>query len=289
MTERLPWEEDRAWVLAQPCVRMQTVGHTLLGRPIERYSVGEGRRRLLYVGAHHGTEWLTASMLFCFLRELIGDLGTGRVRHGVHVRTLLAHTTLDVLPLLNADGCALVLTDAPSGPLSVRQVRMSGGQGFLRWQANARGVDLNHNYDHGHRAYKQLEARQGIEAGASLYSGEYPESEPECAALASLVRASAPAAVLSLHLGEDGVYAAPRTSEIACRTALRIGALSGTRPLTPKGTACYGGLCDYTGEVLSIPSFTLSVGQGENPPPKEALGVLYERVAPVLLRLPTML
>ena len=51
---------------------------------------------------------------------------------------------------------------------------------FTHWQANARGVDLNHNYDAGFLEYKQIEAEQGILGGGpTRYSGECPESEPE--------------------------------------------------------------------------------------------------------------
>ena len=43
---------------------------------------------------------------------------------------------------------------------------MNGGsEDFTRWQANVRGVDLNHNYDAGFDAYKQLEPSLGITGG----------------------------------------------------------------------------------------------------------------------------
>lgn len=270
-------------------VRVSEIGRTLLGCPIDMFSIGTGGRSLLYVGAHHGTEWLCSSLLYRFLFSLAEAAMTGEMRCGMQVSVLLSTCTLHVVPMLNADGCQLVMTDAPTPPLAERQVRMSGGGGFLRWQANARGVDLSHNYAHAHAEYKKMETQLGIQAGEALYSGEYPESEPECAALSNVLRTVAPSAVLSLHMGEDAVYLAPREHAATRRTAERIARLCACTVRDTEGAASYGSLCDYAGEVLAIPSFALSVGHGETPPPEERFSSLYDRISNVLFRLPALL
>ena len=154
------------------------------------------------------------------------------------------------------------------------------------WQANARGVDLNHNFNCGFFEYKKTETERGITAGATLYSGEYPESEPESRAVASLVRVLSPIGVISLHSqGEEILHG---ESEKLFRIGERMTELSGYPNAAPSGTAAYGGLCDYTSSI-GIPSFTVEVGKGRNPLPINLLPRLYSRLYPLLLRFPTLL
>ncbi len=292
--QKRPDDSTRDAYRAQLCtegspVHVSEIGRTLLGRPIDMYSVGNGRRSFLYVGAHHGTEWLYSSLLYRFLFAVAEAAVTEQTRCGVRIPLLLSTCTLHVVPMLNADGCRLVMTDAPTPPLAERQVRMSGGAGFLRWKANARGVDLNHNYAHAHAEYKRIETRLGIEAGGALYSGEYPESEPECAALSGVLRAIGPSAVLSLHAGEGAVRFSPRESAAVRRCAERIAHLCAYTVAEAGDASDYGGLCDYAGEGLSLPSFALLAGDGQDPPTEESLTCLYDRISAVLFRLPTLL
>ncbi len=270
-------------------ISVQTLGRSMLSEPLDMYRIGEGRVPLLIVGAHHGCEWMSAALLYRFLFDLRDSAHTDVPCCGMRPSVLLSRYTYFVMPMLNTDGCELSLTNAPTPPLQTRQVRMSGGEGFLRWQANARGVDLNHNYAYGHSEYKRMEGKLGIEPGQALYSGEYPESEPESHALGDFVRTVAPRAVVSLHLGEGCVYYAPRTSEACRRTAQRIAARIGCTVRLPEGTAMYGGLCDYTGEQLGIPSFTLSVGGYKNPPDDAAAPRLYAGLFETFFSLPVAL
>jgi g-D-glutamyl-meso-diaminopimelate peptidase len=77
--------------------------------------------------------------------------------------------------MLNPDGVDLQIKGIEAGGiLSERLLKMNGREDFSHWQANARGVDLNHNYDAGFHEYKKLEKENDICAGATRYSGEYP-------------------------------------------------------------------------------------------------------------------
>ena len=150
---------------------------------------------------------------------------------------------------------------------------------FVHWQANGRGVDLNHNYDAGFAAYKRLEAEADIPEGApGKYSGRYPESEPETKALADLVRTIVPAFLMTLHSQGEEIYASPAAAAYAsvlCR-------LSGYRLEKPTGTAAYGGLTDWAGSVCGIPAVTVECGLGENPLPLSAFLPTYERLRRML-------
>ena len=159
-------------------------GRSILGTSLLCAKRGTGTPVLLFVGAHHGMEHITGNLLYAFLAER--ELPRG---------------TYYVVPCLNPDGVELELTGALSPLLAERQLRMNGGsRDFSRWQANARGVDLNHNYPTGFDAYRSIERSFGITGGApTRYSGEYPLSEPETQALMGLIEILNPDAVLTLH------------------------------------------------------------------------------------------
>ena len=162
-------------------------GKSILGEPLLCARRGQGSPAMLFVGVHHGMEHLTGNLLYAFL-------ASDRLPPGTYY----------VVPCLNPDGAALELGGwDPASLLADRQLRMNGGsRDFSRWQANARGVDLNHNYPAGFAAYRTVERALGIEGGApTRYSGEYPLSEPETQALMGLIDILAPDAVLTLYAG----------------------------------------------------------------------------------------
>ncbi len=261
------------------------IGKTLLGAEIDAYRVGFGRRALLYIGCHHSLEAICENLLFAFLYELALDESVRSVG-GKNKSFLLQKFTFYVIPALNIDGIAIVLGEGRDNVLSERQRKICGGD-FAVWQANARGVDLNHNYDAGFFEYKAIEREAGIYSAPSKYSGEYPESEPESAAVANFLRIINPALVLSLHTQGGEVYYSPKNDR-GRRLAERFAGAVGYRVATPEGSAKYGGLCDYSG-TLGIPSLTAELGVGKNPLPISHAEPLYSRVRESLFCLPTML
>ncbi|MBQ7343359.1 MAG: hypothetical protein IJW53_01190 [Clostridia bacterium] len=266
-------------------IKETTVARSILSRPIEGYFIGEGKKYIAVFAAHHALESVTTNIAF-LLADMLLEKSKGGNINGVDCKLMLSKYCFLIVPCVNPDGVELRLHGASDSLLRERQMRMSGGD-FSSWQANARGVDLNHNYDYGFLEYKRLEREKGIAAGPSLYSGEYPESEPETRGTANLIRTLSPAAVVSLHTQGEEIYYQPRDRKTA-RRAERLASLCGYLVDTPEGTAAYGGLCDYTGSV-GIPSFTLELGKGTNPLPEGDVPAIFARVGEALAVLPTLL
>nr|MBQ8890453.1 hypothetical protein [Clostridia bacterium] len=241
-------------------VEYTTIGKSLLGEPIECYKIGKGRGRVALFGAHHAKESITANLLYAFIYVLSSDRYHSLMTRGTSREHFLNLFSFFVIPCVNPDGIE-VRSTGRLHPLFEKRLSVSEGE-LSAWQSNGRGVDLNHNYDAGFSEYKRIERERDIRPGATLYSGEYPESEPESRACAAFSRAASPIAVVSLHSQGREIYF---SGEGAVAAAHRLSELSGYRVTEPSGTAKYGGLCDYTGGVLGIPSFTLEVGEGKNP------------------------
>ena len=259
-----------------PFARVKRCGMSLCQNPIDALVLGCGRKTLLYVGAHHGSEYLTAGLLLDFAEELCRAVDVGKQLFSFSVRELLERRSLILLPCVNPDGVSLALAGAnKEDPLGQKQIKMNhGSEDFSKWQANARGVDLNHNYNYRFGEYKRLEKEQGIRAGRSRFSGEYPESEPETLAVCRLVEElrARLSVILTFHTQGEVIYYhnSPLTRHGACF----LSRASGYTTAAAEGLAAFGGLTDWA-NTLSIPSYTIEVGRGENPLPTSLAPLLY--------------
>lgn len=265
-------EEGREWLRREVDGRVGNItwfsfGDSLLGRKLLCARRGSGTPAMLFVGAHHGMEHITANLLYRFLAEQTLPLGT-----------------YYVVPCLNPDGVELECRGVdPSCLLVDRQLRMNGGNpDFSHWQANARGVDLNHNYPAGFDAYRAVERALGIFGGSpTRYSGEYPLSEPETRALMGLIDVIAPDAVLTLHTQGRELFWGAAPARRARLWGLLLARRSGYRIGSPSGAAAYGGLTDTLAE-REVPALTLECGSGQNPLALSCLPALWREVSPLL-------
>ena len=108
-----------------------------------------------------------------------------------------------IIPCVNPDGVELATGGKAEGDMSA--INPSGD--YSKWQANARGVDLNHNYDALWNESKALEKEYGITGpGATRYAGTFPLSEPETKALAEFTRNKNFEMVIAFHSQGKVIY-----------------------------------------------------------------------------------
>lgn len=278
-----------------PLLTVRHLTHSILDRPIPLLELGTGKRKCLYVGAHHGMEWITAALLIRFVRELCQSAEEDRRIGKLSPATLLETHTLYIIPMLNPDGVEYQIHGVTEeNPLYERLLSMNGqSQCFSHWQANARGVDLNHNYDAGFEEYKKLEAESDITQGApTRYSGPAPESEPETRALCDLIRFHNDLlGVMTLHTQGEEIYfqSGAKVPKKSNSIAKKLADLTGYRPSTAEGLASYGGLTDWCVQKLDLPAFTLECGRGENPLPYSMAASIYVDLRQALFTFPTLL
>ena len=277
-------------VREHPSLGMSYMGNSLLSRRIPMLSFGEGEGEVFYCAGHHGSEWLCSAVLLKFISELASLERAGRCMWGISLPYLRRSRRVTVLPMLNVDGVEISLHGAGDDcPMTERLLRANGSSDFTRWQANARGVDLNHNYNARFYEYKEQERAEGIFGAApTRWSGEYPESEPETAALANYLRYRTPRLLLSLHSQGEVIYGDTGEVEGADAIASRLSAYTGYALDTPEGGSACGGLCDWYRAELCLPAFTLECGRGENPLPTSDGEGIYSRLRRALFCAPTM-
>ena len=273
----------------------QYIGKSIMGRKIPMIRLGYGSdRSLLYVGAHHGMEWITSIILLRFINEFCEIYKGGRTVYGLDLAYLYNTRSIYIVPMLNPDGVDYQINGlSPDNPIRERLIAMNGGSSdFSSWQANGRGVDLNHNYNYGFMEYKAIEQATGIINGApTRYSGECPESEPEVSALCNIIRTCDIKMILTLHSQGEEIYytsggkVAPRSESIVKLLAK----MSGYTPSSPEGMASFGGLTDWYIHEFNQPSFTIECGKGKNPLPLEDYFPIYMRLREVLFTSPIIM
>ncbi len=268
-----------------PFIKTCTIGKSVMGKDIPALRLGRAAEYVLFAGGFHGSEHITVTLLLRFFEELCREYRDDGVIEGLNVRRAMYGRGLVVVPAVNPDGCEISRFGdiATGGSRFIR--RLSGGD-FAHFNANARGVDINHNFNADWESLREREKQAGILGPArSRYGGTAPESEPETAALCALCRGGSFRHALAFHSQGEVIYppcgkTVPRRSE---RMAEIMAASSGYSIDSPKGLAVGGGFKDWFIKEFERPAFTVEVGKGENPLPLADYPKIYERIRELMI------
>ena len=263
-----------------------TIGESRCSRPIDLLCIGNRRKQVLFTAAYHGMEWITTLVMLRFLDELCYSVLHGQSICGIRAGAFLNQRGLAVVPYVNPDGVEIQINGAKAaGEYKDTVITASGGD-TSHWQANAAGVDINHNFDAESERLRELEIKNGYNAPApTRYGGAYPESEPESRTIASYCRTGNITHALAFHSqGEEiywsfGSYKEPE----ALNMAKEMSRASGYRISEPEGIAVGGGFKDWFVEKFRRPAFTIEVGKGENPLQAEELDSIYSSLREMLV------
>lgn len=264
---------------AYPALRQTAIGKSVMGREITALTLGGDAEYVLYAGAFHGMERLTCTLLLQFAAELAEMEKAGKDLGLPPGRGII------LVPLVNPDGYEIALRGAPGcGCSAARICRLCAGD-YRVWNANARGVDINHNFDAGWKQLQKLEQAAGIYGPApTRYGGPRPESEPETIALTTLCRVLPIRQVLAIHSQGEVIYWDYGRSTPARSRAMAeaLSKASGYALEEPEPIASMGGFKDWFIEEFGRPGFTIEIGRGTNPLPPADLPELYRKIRKML-------
>lgn len=275
-------ELEKEILSAHKNIKKFVISKTALCRDINAYTLGKVGGVLL-CGAFHSMERLTAEILYRFL----DDVCTKAEQDEVFAKSIKS-TGLTIVPMINPDGVEISVngvctahkySELVSESLCVAQLP------HTKWQANARGVDINHNFDAGYEKVKEKEKKIGITAPSpTRYGGKYAESEKETKALCDLCRQYEFLVAVALHTQGREIYYdfGENTPKESLSMANAMSALSGYKVSHPSDIAVGGGFKDWFIERFCRPAFTLEVGLGENPLDPRVAVTEYEKVSKML-------
>jgi len=199
-------EEPVAPVVVEeaPVVRQEVLGKSVEGRSIVAYTFGTGSTTLLFVGGiHGGYEWNSVLLAYEFVDHFTAN-----------PQLISDSLAITVIPSANPDGVFKIIgKEGRFLATEVPDVDQAPGR------FNARGVDLNRNFDCKWQA-------ESTWRGATVSAGSAPFSEPEAAALRDFALREKPVAVVFWHSQANAVYASecedgilPETLEVMNRYA----------------------------------------------------------------------
>ncbi len=261
-------------------------GKSVLGKTIFGLVIGEGSENILYVGGTHGLEWITSLLLLRFTENLAEAYENNRCICGFNVTDILKNKRLIIIPELNPDGIDISLTgEKGCGIYKQQNLAICNGD-FSGWSANARGVDINHNFNADWYTLREKEEKNNIFGPSpGRYGGRYPESEPETKAITRLCRNIDISLLVTFHSQGEEIYYeyGNNTPEKSLYIAKMLSAVTDYTLVKNEGLASSGGLKDWFIEEFGKPAFTVEVGKGKNPLPLTEIDKIYRRLEVMMI------
>ncbi|MCR4899920.1 MAG: M14 family metallocarboxypeptidase [Treponema sp.] len=270
-----------------PILKIFDAKKSLCGRSIHQIEIGNiYQSPALMVGAFHGMEWLTTLVLLKFIENLCIAIKDRKRLCGIKIYEFLEKRGLVIIPCLNPDGVEISINGAQAAYRYRELVSKVSLNDTSKWQANARGVDLNHNFNADWKRVHMLEQSQGIIGPApTRYGGPYPESEPETQFLVNLCLFRKFRHVIAFHRqGEEIYWDFGNNTPSKSKYLAKIMSLSsGYKVSKPEGIAVGGGFKDWFIQKFHKPGFTVEIGKGQNPLPLSDLMPVYNRLEEMLV------
>lgn len=268
-----------------PLLQQFSIGKSCAGRDITAVKINSNTEYVLFAAAFHGSEHITSNILLLFLEEFATAYVHNRSLAGINVRKALGNRGIIFIPRVNPDGCEISIHGALGcGKYAGDIYKMCKGD-FTHFNANLRGVDINHNFDAGWQCLHELERKSGILGPApTRYGGENPHSEPETAAMVNICKEYNIHHAVALHSQGEVIYWSYNGYEDkkSKQMAEIMAATSGYALDVPVSLATGGGFKDWFLKEFLRPAFTLEVGKGENPLPITDALKIYNNIREML-------
>lgn len=267
---------------AYPFLNVGIIGRSLCSREIFSLSIGRSADPLLIAAGFHGQEWLTTLLALRWAELILRSKATKAPIWGIDSYRIARE--IIIVPCVNPDGMQIAIEGPSAACGYATLVNELSSYSSELWNTNARGVDINHNFNAGWSTLRQSEIESGI-LGPSprRYGGPVPESEPETKAIVNLSKMRKPSMAIALHSqGEEifwqyGDIIPPRSETIAKVLA----AASGYRLVDNSGLASHGGFKDWFIEYFNRPAYTVEIGKGKNPLPLSDFEDIFAKTLPM--------
>lgn len=247
-----------------------SIGKSEFGREIWGIKLGQGKKTILLVGAHHGREWLT-SMLLMKMLETYADAYEKKESVSSQSTAILNETAIWFVPMLNPDGVIIQQHQLATFPVKHQihlQEMNDGCQNFKRWKANGNGIDLNRQYP---ADWDQL-PKDPLTPYYKSYKGKEPLEAAEVQALTNFIGEINPAIAVSYHSAGRELFWNYKNGRYLFRDywiARKIAKLTGYKLAKPEKEATGGGFTDWFITTYRRPALTIEISYlvGETSPP----------------------
>jgi g-D-glutamyl-meso-diaminopimelate peptidase len=261
-------------------VEVRGIGKTHFGRTIYAIKLGQGKRSIVLIGAHHGREWMTTMLLMKKL-EGYAIAFQDQTNFGSRSTDILNDISIWFIPMLNPDGVTIQQNTLNKFPYDHQKHLLSMNEGldnFERWKANGLGVDLNRQYPAG---WKKLK-KQPDSPSYQFFKGRKPLEAEEVRALTQFIREINPEIAVAYHSSGEEVFWRYQNGKHLYRDkqiAKKVSKLTGYKLGKPPKHATGGGFTDWFITYYHRPALTIEISPlvGETSPPLSLFETEWER------------
>ncbi|PLR76500.1 peptidase M14 [Bacillus sp. V3-13] len=263
-----------------PFININTIGDSVLGKPIQEIRLGRGRRKVHMNASFHANEWITTAILMSFLNTYLLSLTNMNPVRGINSMNIYDSVDLSIVPMVNPDGVDLVVTGPPE-EVSARVIKINrGSTDFTGWKANINGVDLNNQFP---ANWEIEEARKPKSPAPRDYPGEAPLTEPEAVVMEELARERSFDRLLAFHTQGKEFYwgyegSEPPESRIIANEFARVSGYHAVQYVDS-----HAGYKDWFIQEFRRPGFTIELGKGINPLPLSQFDEIYAEALGIFL------
>jgi g-D-glutamyl-meso-diaminopimelate peptidase len=245
-------------------IEVKIIGYTHFGRKITAVRLGKGEKNVLFVGSHHGREWITSMLLMKMLETYASSYDAG-------CANIFNEISIWFIPMLNPDGVTIQqnhVQEFPSDHQNRLMFMNEGWDNFIRWKANGLGIDLNRQYPAGWEALNKDPNLPSYQ----FYKGKAPLEAGEVVSLSNFVEQIKPEIAVSYHSAGREIFWNYNNGKNLKRDyflAKKISKITGYKIGRPLKEAVGGGFTDWFITTYHKPALTIEVSYlvGDRHPP----------------------
>jgi g-D-glutamyl-meso-diaminopimelate peptidase len=240
-------------------------------------------KHMLVIANLHAREYMTTQLCMKQIEYYLQNYN--KKVDGRKISDILDNVCIHIVPSCNPDGTAISqygFDAIKNEKLRANLYKMGGSP--LTWKANARGVDLNMNWDIGFTVKNKK--------GSSGYSGTKAASESETRAIINLIdsiqKSGKLSGVVSYHTAGSIIYGgcserADKMVAAITEKMYKVAAAETKYTLYGTGVSAYQSR-EYMIYVRNIPCITIEIGTGYSPLPTTQFSAIWNKNKNVVIK-----
>lgn len=265
-------------------INVEIIGTTVDNRNIYDVILGNPNadKCVVFQASIHAREYMTTQLVMEQMEYYLDNYDQKYKKKTY--KEIFDKVCVHVVAMSNPDGVTISqegINGIRKASLRKKIKKMYGASYTTVWKANARGVDLNNQFDYNFKYKTQKKYRKGAYAG---YGGKKPVSEKETKALVKLVNKVNPKAVVNYHAMGNVIYCnyggPKKVQKKVYKLAGEIRSLTG---YTYMGLDEAPGFANWLVCKKGIPSCTVEIGRYTTPIPISQFKTVWKQNREVMV------
>ena len=265
-------------------IDVAVIGKTVDNRSIYDVILGnpDAEKAVIFQASIHAREYMTSQLVMEQIEYYLDHYDEEYKKKTY--RDIFDKVCVHVVAMSNPDGVTISqegITGIRKDSLRKKLKKMYGANRTTVWKANARGVDLNRQFDYKFKYKIKKKYKKGSYA---LYGGKKPVSENESQALVKLVKDVKPKAVVNYHAMGNVIYCnyggKKKVQKKVYKLAGEIRSLTGYYYM---GLDESPGFANWLVCKKKIPSCTVEIGKNKTPVPISQFNTVWKQNKEVMV------